>query len=90
MARSSEPTAPTSPTRNEVVPRTTALAANTRPRRGNAVNVVRIMPRRYSEVAKRTPTAIRASSPAMTPIRAASTMSSSGGFGPTLPEPVTV
>ena len=31
-------------------PSTTALAASTWPRRGVAANVVRIMPRRYSEV----------------------------------------
>src|SRR5258706_112043 len=82
-------TTPTRLTAYDETPRTSAFAARTRPRRGVAAKVVRIKPRRYSEVANRTPTQISAMSPAMTPMSPPSTMSSSGGFGPTLPVPVT-
>ena len=44
-----------------------ALAARTRPRRGLAASVVRIMPRRYSPVTNTAPRAMMAISPNSVP-----------------------
>ena len=59
----------TSPTTKVTEPMTTALAARTRPRRGLAVSVTRIRPRRYSEVMKSVARTITAISPANAPLR---------------------
>ncbi len=58
-----------SPVTNVTAPSTMAFAASTRRRRGVAVNVVRISPRRYSAVTNMTPITTMAISPANTPPR---------------------
>src|SRR5258707_7515156 len=49
-------------------PATTALAARTRPRRGLAARVVRMSPRRYSEVANKVAITITKRSAAIVPL----------------------
>ena len=49
-------------------PATTALAARTRPRRGLAAKVVRMSPRRYSEVANKVASTITTRSATMVPL----------------------
>ena len=87
-------TAATSPTANVAAPATRALAASTRPRRGLAVSVVRIRPRRYSAVMNMTATTITAISPANAPTRCRSMVCSRpplpGTSGPMSPDPRTV
>ena len=66
-------------------PSTIALAARTRPRRGLAVNVVLIIPRRYSAVTNMTPITTMAISPANVPARVcliASVLSVAGAISP--------
>jgi hypothetical protein len=57
------------PVTNVTIAMTRALAASNRPRRGLAVSVVRIRPRRYSAVMNMTATTITAMSPANAPTR---------------------
>ena len=59
--------APASPATKVTEPITTAFAARTRPRRGLAVKVTRIRPRRYSAVMNIVATTITAISPANAP-----------------------
>ena len=59
--------APASPAANVTEPITMALAASTRPRRGLAASVVRIMPRRYSPVMNTAPRAMMAIAPNSVP-----------------------
>ena len=61
--------AATSPATKVTEPITMALAASTRPRRGLAVRVRRIRPRRYSAVMNIVATTIIAISPANVPTR---------------------
>ena len=80
----------TSPAANAAAPSTTALAASTRPRRGLAVSVVRIRPRRYSAVMNMTPITTSAIRPANVPTRARLTMSVLSVAGAMSPDPDTV
>jgi hypothetical protein len=66
------------------------LAASTRPRRGLAVSVVRIRPRRYSAVMNMTPITTSAIRPANVPTRARLTMSVLSVAGAMSPDPDTV
>lgn len=66
------------------------MAASTLPRRGLAVSVVRIMPRRYSAVMNSTLSATSGISPIWAPLRDCWVMSTSGVWGATSPEPVSV
>ena len=96
MARSSgipsktAPADPASPAVKVTAPRTMALAASTRPRRGLAASVRRIRPRRYSAVMNSAPTTITAISPMNKPASDASSGVAPLAPGAMSPEPVTV
>lgn len=90
-ATTRETNSATSPTRNVTRPITSALATRTRPRRGCAASVVRIMPRRYSAVMNSTPSTTTTASPANVPIRVRSRLLSvSTAMGAMSPAPLTV
>ena len=80
----------TSPAANVTAASTIALAARTRPRRGLAVNVVLIIPRRYSAVTNMTPIATTAISPANVPARVCLITSMLSVAGAMSPDPDTV
>ena len=67
-----------------------ALAARTRPRRGLAASVTRIIPRRYSAVMNSAPTTITAISPMNKPASVWSMGVAPSTPGAMSPEPVTV
>ncbi len=95
VPRNTAAAAATSPVTKATEPSTMALAASTRPRRGLAVSVVRIRPRRYSAVMNIVATTITAISPANVPTRNTVTVRSSppacpGTAGAMSPDPVTV
>src|SRR5215472_2146268 len=85
-----------SPVTNAAAPTTKAFAASTAPRRGVAVSVVRISPRRYSVVKNIAATTTIAISPMKTPTRLCSTVTvgrllpGPGVTGAMSPDPVTV
>ena len=84
-----------SPATKVTAPATMALAASTRPRRGLAASVMRIMPRRYSAVMNITATTTTAISPANAPTRPVSIVevgkpAAAGTSGAMSPDPVTV
>ena len=91
-----ETTAATSPVTKATAPITTALAASTAPRRGVAVSVVRIRPRRYSVLKNIAATTTIAISPRNAPARlcpivtVGSEPSGPGVTGAMSPEPVSV
>lgn len=77
-------------TANVTPPITRALAARTRARRGVAVNVVRIMPRLYSVVMKRAPSATMNTTATKTPWKLIWMTSGPVCSGAMSPRPVTV
>src|ERR1700756_1587874 len=87
---------PIRPTANVTPPSTTALAASTRPRRGDAVSVVLIRPRRYSAVTNPEPTTTIAISAKKVPVSMARDglcpvpPAPSGTLGAMSPDPDTV
>src|SRR5574340_228150 len=68
--RKNDPNDATRPVTSETTANTTALAANTVPRRGCTVSVVRIMPVEYSEVMVRAPSTAMTSWPTYRPAKA--------------------
>ena len=66
------------------------LATRIRPRRGLAATVVRIMPRRYSAVTNKAPSAMRAMRPKRVPKNVTCSGSTMGSNGAMSPEPATV
>jgi len=64
------PAVSTSPAASEIAPTTSAFAASTRPRRGVAVSVSRIIPEPYSAVAALTPSTRKRIALTMPPISA--------------------
>ena len=87
-------TAAATPVTKASAPSTTAFAASTRPRRGVAVNVVRMMPRRNSVVMNKAAMTAIAMNPMRMPPRVSRTTSLSppvpGGSSPRSPAPDTV